>query len=187
MPPKPPLLRTATTSPGCGAFAFTWATMAALSADTSRWPPNAAMSAESLSGSRRSFSGILWRSGIAGDHGEIGGGERLGEFVLEHRAAGGVGARLEQDPEPRIRMALAQALHRQTDRRRVVGEVVDDLDAVYLALQFLAAGDAFEGLQALADLLGGEAGEPGGRNCHGGIADVELAGHRHGVCSRRRG
>jgi hypothetical protein len=88
-----------------------------------------------------------------GDDGEIGEREGLGEFVLEHGAAGGVGARFEEDPQPRVRMALAQALHREADGGGVVREVVDHLDAVGLAAEFLAAGDAVEGLKPGADFI----------------------------------
>ena len=87
-----------------------------------------------------------------GDHGEVGEGEGFGEFVLEDGAASGVGARLEEDPEAAIRVFLAQALHSQLDGGGVVGEVIDHLDAVHLAAEFLAAGDTFEGLEAVADL-----------------------------------
>ena len=101
--------------------------------------------------------------------------------VLEDGAAGGVGARFEEDPQARIRMALAQALHGEADGGGMVGEVVDDLDAVDLAAEFLAAGDAVEGFEPGADFIGGEAGEAGGGGGHGGVADVELAGHAHRV------
>ena len=114
-------------------------------------------------------------------------GEGFGEFGLENGAAGGVGARFEQDPQPRIRVALAQALHGEADGGGVVGEVVDDLDAVDLAAEFLAAGDAVEGFEPGADFIGGESGEGGGGGGHGGVADVELAGHAHASRERRRG
>ena len=55
--------------------------------------------------------GDLVEIGHGGDDGKIGGGEGLGQFGLEDGAAGGVGARLEQDPEAGAGMALAQALH----------------------------------------------------------------------------
>ena len=92
--------------------------------------------------------------GEGGDDGEVREGEGLGEFVLEDGAAGGVGARFEEDPQARVRVALAQALHGEADGGRVVGEVVDDLDAVDLAAEFLAAGDAFEGFEPGADFIG---------------------------------
>ena len=63
----------------------------------------------------------------------------------------------------------------------MVGEIVDDLDAVDLAAQFLAAGDALEVLQPGADFLGGEAGEGGGGGGHRGVAHIELAGHAQRV------
>ncbi len=114
-----------------------------------------------------------------GDDGEIRGGEGLGQLGLENGAARGVGARLEQNPQTPARMTLAQTLHRETNGRRMMGEIVDDLDAVDLALEFLAAGDTFEGFQPVADFIGGKPGEGRGGGGHGGVADVELAGHRH--------
>ena len=76
------------------------------------------MSAESFCGVEPVVFRDLVEVRNGGDHGEIGECEGFGEFVLEHGAARGVRARLEQDPQPRIRIALAQALHRKADRRR---------------------------------------------------------------------
>ncbi len=112
-----------------------------------------------------------------GDDGEVRKREGFGELVLEDRALGGVRARFKKNPQAALGVALAQALDRELDGGRVVGEVIDDLDAVDLTTQFLAACDAFEGFQALADLTGCQSGERGRRHRHGGVADVELAGH----------
>ena len=78
-------------------------------------------------------------------------------------------------------MTLAEALHGEADGGRVVGEIVDDLDAVDLALELLAAGHAVEGLEPGADFIGREAGEGCGGGGHGCVADVELAGHAQRV------
>lgn len=91
--------------------------------------------------------------GDGGDDGEVGEGERFGEFVLEDGAAGGVRARFEEDPEAGAGVALAEALDGEADGGGVVGEVVDDFDAVGFAAEFLAAGDAFEGGEAGADFI----------------------------------
>ena len=63
----------------------------------------------------------------------------------------------------------------------MVREVVDDLDTVFLALELLSPRDAAEGDQALADLVRSESAEARRRCGHRRVADIEFAGHRHGV------
>jgi hypothetical protein len=59
----------------------------------------------------------------------------------------------------------------------VVCEVVDHAHAHVFAADFLASGHAFEGSQAVADFGVRESGEGSGCGGHGGVADIEFAGH----------
>ena len=59
----------------------------------------------------------------------------------------------------------------------MVSEIVDHRDPSRLAAHFLAAADASEGQQCLADLLEGHVVEMRGGDGHGRIAHVEFADH----------
>src|SRR5439155_1743667 len=79
-----------------------------------------------------------------GEDGLVGGGERGHELVLEDPAPAGVRAGLEHSTQPPPRVALAERRERAGDRRRMVGEVVDDGHPADRANHLLAPPHAAE-------------------------------------------
>src|SRR5208282_2922221 len=80
----------------------------------------------------------------------IGEREAAGERILQHVAAHGVRARLEHDPQARLRIARPQRPNRLLDGRGMMRKVVDDRDAVDFGLHLqpaLHAAKRFEGLR----------------------------------------
>ncbi len=71
-------------------------------------------------------------------------GKGLGQLVLEHVAAGRVGARFEHRPEPLRRVIQPQGLERLADRGGMMAEVIDHHDAARHAADFETPLDALE-------------------------------------------
>lgn len=87
------------------------------------------------------------------DDSNVCGGEGGCEFFLKNVALRGVGAWLEKNPQSGFWIALADGLDGKLNGGGVVGEIVDDFDAIDFAAEFLAAGYAIEGLEASAALF----------------------------------
>src|SRR5579872_5959245 len=105
--------------------------------------------------------------------------EAVDEFALEDVAAEGVAARLENGPEAAARIGRTQSAEGFADRGGMVGEVIDDRDAVDFSANLEAAAHRAKGGEGFDDgiprkaLAGGERG--GGR----GIEGVVLSGDGH--------
>ena len=142
-----------------------------------------------LGGVETLIGGDLLRVRHGGDDAGIGLGEGFDELVLQHVAAAGVRAGLKQGPQAAAGVALAQAAQRLANRGGVMTEVVNDRHAILFTALLLAAADATEALQAVANLRVAQSAEAAGADAHGGVAGVEFTDHRHlkGVAIQREG
>src|SRR5690606_16844785 len=104
-------------------------------------------------------------------------GEAVDELVL-HQPERPEAVRLEQDQKPAVEGV--QGLEGGGDLVRVVGEVVDDGDAVRGPDQLHAAADAGEGLQRRDGPVERHAGGAHGGEGGEGVGDVVGAGHGQG-------
>ena len=99
--------------------------------------------------------------------GQIGRFQRPGQLRLHRAELHRVAARLEHRKNAGLRThLLAQAIQGGADGRRVVGEIIIDLDAGGTAAQFHAPLDILKARQGLGCLCGRHAHMLGG--CHGG-------------------
>ena len=111
---------------------------------------------------------------MGNNHG-VGVAERLGQFVLENIAAGGVAARLEDRPDALVRVAQAQRAQRLADGGRMMAEIVHHRHAAGDAAHFHAALDALERVEGGLNLLVGQAAMLGAGDDGQGVAHVEFA------------
>ena len=128
MPPKPPLLKTQTTSPPATPL-VKWLTMASASGKVGGVLPAAAQRLHNFSG--RAVPPAVSNSGPGHlrEHHGVGVPEGLGQFVLEDIAAGGVAARLEDGPDLLVRVAQPQGAEGLPDGGGVMPKIIQDRDA----------------------------------------------------------
>lgn len=112
--------------------------------------------------------------------GAIRNGEAVDQFPFKDITAEGVGAWLEHGPEAPAGIGGAQSAQRFADGGRVVGEVVDDGDAVNFGADFKPAANAAEAGEGFDDGRSrhSQAGSEG--CCGGGVEGVVFAGHGEG-------
>src|SRR6185437_13953560 len=119
-----------------------------------------------------------FRAKDASDHHFVGGGQGLRQLVLQDIAAQGVGAGLQDGPQAAPGIAGAQSLDGFGDGGGVVGEIVNDGDAVHFGLHFQAALHALERFQGLSNLRFGDAVSNGHGRGSSSVENVVLSGKR---------
>ena len=99
--------------------------------------------------------------------------------MLGYGAASRIRARLENGPEPMVWITIAQGGQGLRHGSWMMAEIIDYLYAARFATNFLTPGDAFKRLESVANGIPGNAIKLRCRNCHGGVANVELANERY--------
>ena len=112
------------------------------------------------------------------DNDFVGGAERGGKCFLKDAPAGRGGTRLEDRPDPAIRIAAPQRGQRLEHSRRVVGEVIQDGDAASDADHLQPPLDSLERAQSPRHLVGPESGPGADGNRGERIANIVDAEQR---------
>ncbi len=115
----------------------------------------------------------------AGEDDAVGEAKAGDEIGGEDFAAQRVGARFENGPEARLRINGAKCAKGFANGGGMVGEVLNDGDAVDLGADFKAALDALEGGEGLDDGSSWDALTCGKGRGSGGVEGVVLAGKVH--------
>jgi len=116
----------------------------------------------------------------AGEDDFVGESEAFDQFALEDVAAEGVGAGFEHGPETAARVRGAKGAEGLANGGGVVGEVVDDDDAVDFHADFKATADAAERGERLGNGLGSNSLPCRERGGGRGIERVVFTGHGEG-------
>ena len=119
---------------------------------------------------------LLEPGDLGHDH-ALGQAQCLGELDLKVVTARGVAARLEDGPDPALGESAAKRLEGLADGGGVMGEVVDDGDAVDFAANFHPTPDALESVEAGLNLFIAQPGVARHEQRCESVADVQLADH----------
>jgi hypothetical protein len=107
----------------------------------------------------------------------VGEGEAFNQFALEDIAAKRVGARFQHSPEAAAGKSRAKGAQRFANGGGVVGEVVDDGDAVNLRANFETPAHAAEAGKGFCDCFGGNSLPGSERRGCCRVEGVVFAGH----------
>src|SRR5262249_20712340 len=97
------------------------------------------------------------------------------QIVLQDIAAHGVGAWLENRPQPRTRVSRTKSGKRSGNSRRMVRKVVNDRDTVDLRAHLEASLHALEGLKRCGNFIFRDSVAIGEGRRRGGVPDVIFA------------
>ena len=114
----------------------------------------------------------------AGEDDVVGKGKAFDQLALEDVAAQRVGTGFEHRPEGPARISGAQSTQGFADRGGMVGEIVDDGDAVDFCAHFEPASHAAKRCQRFGNRFRGNSLPRGQRRRGGRVQGIVLASHR---------